>query len=133
MTRAKRERGAAAVEFALVVLPLLLLLFGIIEFGRIYFIQLSLTNAARDAVRTVAISDDPLELAASLGGAPGIRYGSGAVVVVSPADGCATASTVRVSVTITQEESILGIVNGPGGDSLIPLTLIGKATTVCGG
>lgn len=115
------------------MLPLLLLLFGIIEFGRIYFVQLSLTNAARDAVRTVAISDDPLELAASLSGSPGIRYPSGAVVVVTPTDGCATSSTVRVSVAITQEESILGILDGTGGDALIPLTLMGKATTVCGG
>jgi Flp pilus assembly protein TadG len=130
---AKRERGAAAVEFALVVLPLLLLLFGIIEFGRVYFVQLSLTNAARDAARTVAISDDPLELEASLAGAPGIRHGSGASVVVSPADGCATSSTVRVSVTITQAETILGILDGPNGEALIPLTLTGKATTVCGG
>ena len=133
MSNAKRERGAAAVEFALVVLPLLLLLFGIIELGRIYFVQLSLTNAARDAVRTVAISDDPAELDASLSSSPGIRYGSGAVVTVDPTDGCATSSTVRVSVTITQDESILGIVNGTGGDPLIPLTLTGRATSVCGG
>lgn len=110
-----------------------MILFGIIEFGRIYFIQLSLTNAARDAARTIAISDDPNQLIASLSGAPGIRYGSGATVLVDPSDGCATDSTLRVSVTITQDESILGIVDGVDGDAVIPVTLTGKATTVCGG
>jgi Flp pilus assembly protein TadG len=130
---ARRERGAAAVEFALVVLPLLMILFGIIEFGRIYLIQLSLTNAARDAARTVAISDNPDDLTASLTNAPGIRYGSGATVTLDPSTGCESDATVRVSVTITQDESILGIVDGVEGDAVIPVTLTGKATTVCGG
>lgn len=115
------------------MLPLLILLFGIIEFGRIYFVQLSLTNAARDAARSVAISDDEGALDDSLSAAPGIRFESGALPIVDPVDGCATAGTVRVSVSITQTESVLGIVNGPGGDPLIPITLTGRAVTVCGG
>ncbi|HKU29947.1 MAG TPA: TadE/TadG family type IV pilus assembly protein, partial [Arthrobacter sp.] len=41
------ERGAAAVEFALVAPILVLLVLGIMEFGRAYNAQVSLTNAAR--------------------------------------------------------------------------------------
>ncbi|MDQ0258726.1 Flp pilus assembly protein TadG [Sinomonas atrocyanea] len=56
-TSHRRERGAVAVEFAL-VLPLLLgLVLGIVEFGRIYNAQVLATNAAREAARTVAIGN----------------------------------------------------------------------------
>lgn len=52
------ERGAAAVEFALVAPILVLLVFGIIEFSRAYNAQVSLSNAAREGVRVMAISND---------------------------------------------------------------------------
>ncbi|MEZ2388303.1 TadE family protein [bacterium RCC_150] len=52
------ERGAAAVEFALVAPILVLLLLGIMEFGRAYNAQVALTNAAREGVRVMAISND---------------------------------------------------------------------------
>ena len=57
MSRAS-ERGAAAVEFALVAPILVLLILGIMEFGRAYNAQVSLTNAAREGVRVMAISND---------------------------------------------------------------------------
>lgn len=54
------ERGAAAVELALVVFPLLMLLLGIVEFGRVYSLQLRLQQAAREAAREIALHyDDP--------------------------------------------------------------------------
>ncbi|SDJ41652.1 TadE-like protein [Arthrobacter cupressi] len=57
MTR-NSERGAVAVEFALLAPVLVLLLLGIMEFGRAYNAQVSLTNAAREGVRVMAISND---------------------------------------------------------------------------
>lgn len=54
------ETGAALVEFAIVVPLLLLLVFGIIEFGRAYNTQNTLTHAAREGAREYAISQDPL-------------------------------------------------------------------------
>ena len=33
-TRPARQRGVAAVEFAILLLPILLIAFGIVEFGR---------------------------------------------------------------------------------------------------
>lgn len=47
----EREHGAAAVEFALIVIPLLLVVFAIVNFGLIFSAQLVLNNAARDASR----------------------------------------------------------------------------------
>jgi Flp pilus assembly protein TadG len=50
-----RESGAEAVEFALVVPVILLIVFGAIEFGRLYNEQIQLTGAARSAARVMAI------------------------------------------------------------------------------
>lgn len=56
MYRWRSERGAVAVEFGL-LLPLFLVLFlCIIEFGRAYNAQVSVTHAAREAARTMAIT-----------------------------------------------------------------------------
>lgn len=52
------ERGAVAVEFALLAPVLIMLLLGIMEFGRAYNVQVSLSNAAREGVRVMAISND---------------------------------------------------------------------------
>lgn len=49
------DRGAAAVEFALVVPLLLLLTFGIVEFGRAYNAQITLQHAVREGARYYAI------------------------------------------------------------------------------
>ena len=51
------ERGAAAVEFALVLPILVLILFGMIEFGGAYHAQLMVTGAAREAAqgRVIAV------------------------------------------------------------------------------
>ncbi len=47
----KRRRGATAVETALVVLPLLMLLFGVFEYGRLLMDWNLLNNAAREGCR----------------------------------------------------------------------------------
>ena len=49
--RSRGERGAAAVEFAFVVIPLMLIICGIVNFGVIFAQQLSLDNATRAAAR----------------------------------------------------------------------------------
>jgi len=47
----KKDRGSAIVEFA-VILPLLaLILCGIIEYGFMFYLQISLTNASREGAR----------------------------------------------------------------------------------
>jgi Flp pilus assembly protein TadG len=56
--RDSSERGAVAVEFAILLPVLLLLLIGIVEFGRAYSAQIALSQSARESVRIMAISDD---------------------------------------------------------------------------
>ena len=48
-------RGAAAVEFALVVIPLLFLLIGVIEFGRLLWTRQSMQSLAMSAARCMSI------------------------------------------------------------------------------
>lgn len=52
-----RERGAAAVEFALVLPLLMVLLLGIIDFGLYYYNDLQLTHVARDAARYLSVNN----------------------------------------------------------------------------
>jgi Flp pilus assembly protein TadG len=52
------DRGAAAVEFALVLPVLLLLIFGIVDFGRMLYTKITLTQAAQSAARATAILGD---------------------------------------------------------------------------
>ena len=49
--RAAARRGVAAVEFAVILPLLLLLLVGIWELGRIIHVQQTINNAARDGAR----------------------------------------------------------------------------------
>jgi Flp pilus assembly protein TadG len=54
------ERGAAAVEFALILPVIILLLFGIIEFGRAWNVKQVLTDAAREGARVAAVNNSIL-------------------------------------------------------------------------
>ena len=54
--RARREDGAAAVEFALVVPLLLLLLFGIISYGYMLSFRQALSQSAAEGARAAAVS-----------------------------------------------------------------------------
>jgi Flp pilus assembly protein TadG len=53
--RSPRERGQGLVEFSLVLMPLLLVLLGIIQFGFIFNTYVTMTNAAREGARTGTI------------------------------------------------------------------------------
>lgn len=53
--RGAGDRGAAAVEFALLLPLLLLIVFGLIDFGRALNAQVTLTQAAREGARLDAL------------------------------------------------------------------------------
>ena len=54
----KNERGQAIVEFALVLPLLLILLFGVIDFGRALQTYITINNASREGARLGAINPD---------------------------------------------------------------------------
>jgi Flp pilus assembly protein TadG len=51
------DEGASAVEFALVVPILLLIVFGIINFGVVFSQQLTINNAVREGARRAVVAD----------------------------------------------------------------------------
>lgn len=51
------QRGASAVEFALLFLPFSLLLFGLIEFGFYFWTAETTSSAARETARRVVVGD----------------------------------------------------------------------------
>lgn len=59
--RRQNECGASAVEFALILVPLILLLFGAVEFGIMFYDKAVITNASREGARqgTIFINDNP--------------------------------------------------------------------------
>jgi len=51
MTPRKHQRGVAAVEFGILIIPLTLMLFGLTEYGRAIYQYNTLVKATRDATR----------------------------------------------------------------------------------
>ena len=125
--KVKHDRGAAAVEFALVFPLLLIMLFAIIDFGWVLNQQMSVTAAARESARHYAIhSDDGFddaELAAS-----GLVSGP---VVFTWGPACSDlvdddAITVVVQTPLTDLTGWLGAISGGA-------TLSGTGSMRCGG
>ncbi|WP_043433872.1 TadE/TadG family type IV pilus assembly protein [Arthrobacter sp. I3] len=95
-----RERGSAAVEFALVAPLLLSLVVGIVELSYTYNLQISVTQAAREAARTMAVKNNQSDaIAAALAGAPGLSA-AGFTYSFTPT-ACAEGRTATVNVTYT--------------------------------
>jgi Flp pilus assembly protein TadG len=53
------QKGVAAVEFALILLPLVLLIFGAIEFTTALYDKAVITNASREGARAGIVYSDP--------------------------------------------------------------------------
>lgn len=51
------DSGAAAAEFALLLPVLLLLFFGIVQYGLMFFTYNNMNNAAREGARALAVGD----------------------------------------------------------------------------
>jgi len=51
LKRGRRQEGAAAVEFALCIIPLLLIVAGIIDYGELWYMQSVLATASREGAR----------------------------------------------------------------------------------
>ena len=122
----RSESGASAVEFALLLPVLMMILFGIIEFGLALHRQAILTNASREGARLgIVQSVPPIALAAvntkidSYLGPAGIPPGTvGRTIVGVP--GSVTGVPVIVTLTLPYTLSVLP--NLTSVASLITLT-----------
>ena len=84
------QRGAAAVEFALVMPLLLLLVFGIIDFGLMINEKTVVANAAREGARDGAISRKEAVIRSSVAGSlAGLASNATVTVACQKANGAA--------------------------------------------
>lgn len=98
------NRGQALVEFALVLPLLLLLVFGIVEFGRYLFLKNTATNGARQGARQAAVTPltwDATKRAAIYSAATSIYHGDTPWAVNINPDP-PSASGLEVSVTVSR-------------------------------
>lgn len=116
-----RESGAAAVEFALVVTLLIILLMGILDGGRLWMVQSSLSQAAREGAREMAITNKH-DVAEDLIESYSILGGIGVDGVVTPAE-CTSGATVRAEARYTASTLLWGLT----------IDMTGRAEMRCGG
>ena len=112
---ARDSRGQSLVEFALVVPVLVVILFAIIEFGRLWMTVNVLTSAAREGARVAAVTAP--NTSAAQAAAQNVLTGgkvTGASVNVSGPNG---ANEVRVTVTVNYQPITAGLV--PGLEELV--------------
>lgn len=120
--RRRTDSGAAAVEFALVVPILLALILGMIFFGRAYQVQSSLSMAAREGVRVMALDPDHVATDAE-NVAVTAAYNLGVPETVTASATACSGDPERTTMTVSHTFSFLGVTT--------PLS--GKGEMRCGG
>jgi Flp pilus assembly protein TadG len=119
------DRGAVAVEFALVLIPLLLVVYGIIDFGRAYNAQETLTQAARVGARLAALGKDQATVQTAVANA------ASSSITVSPSDvsvsGNCSGTDQSETVTVPYKFAYLT----PLFPSSHTITITGTATAPC--
>ncbi len=115
--RLKSDRGAAAIEFALVFPLFVAILFAIVHFGFVFFIWNDMGNAAREAARRLSVDDSISEAQAAnvvqnwLTQWPATFSVTACKIAAetSNSSNCTSANSVSVTVTAPMSEvSIIG-------------------------
>ncbi|MDQ4501870.1 pilus assembly protein [Sinomonas sp. ASV322] len=123
MPSTHRERGAAAVEFALVLPVLLVLVLGIIDFGRALSAQQTLTNAARVGARVMVLQNSPTAaIAAAQSAASPLGALPASAFTISPST-CSSGAQVTFAVAYTLQ----------GTGFFGTFVLSGQGVMLCGG
>ncbi len=133
LTRAERpDRGAAAVEFALVLPLLLLVVFGLVDFGRALNEQILLGRAAQQGARAAALRQTDTVARTEAAAQPLANVG--VTVTVCPTGTVTSAdATVVATHPFTFITPVDAFVSMFGGDLGTGLTLTGRGVMRCVG
>jgi Flp pilus assembly protein TadG len=125
------EKGAALVEMAIILPILVILVVGIMDFGRAYNANISVTHAAREAIREYAITRGSEDAAAAT--LAGTAAAQSAATSINPADlsvvftDCAPGGQARVVVTRNDFDFLIPFV------PLSTIDLSAQGVMRCGG
>ncbi len=124
------ERGASAVEFALVVPLLLIFLFGTVSCARAFQVQASISGAAREAARTMAITNSVAQArdVAVFAASTATVALSPSQVSISPGTCTGAAPGTNVTVVVTYPFQPMGTFNNG-----VAFDISSKAVVRCGG
>jgi Flp pilus assembly protein TadG len=130
----RKRQGAAAVEFALVAPIFFLMIFGMIEFGRMVMVQQVITNGSREGARLAVLdgSSGATVISVVNGYLESARI-SGANVAVTPAEPSSAGYGEPVTVTVTIPFSQVTWLPSPmfiGGDTVLTATTVMRRETV---
>ena len=130
----RNRRGAAAVEFALVAPVFFLMIFGMIEFGRMVMVQQVITNGSREGARLAVLdgSSGTAVISAVNTYLESARV-SGANVAVSPAEPSSAGYGEPVTVTVTIPFGQVTWLPSPmfiDGDTVLTATTVMRRETV---
>jgi Flp pilus assembly protein TadG len=141
----RRAHGQSIVEFALILPLFLVLVFGIVEFGRAYIVYVTVTNAAREGARLGTTGADASDAATrsqtASGSCQGAATGAATVDIASgdahgtlapTSEACSTAASgpvqwVRVQQTysldyVTPLGGVMGLLGGNSWGSSVTIT-----------
>ena len=123
------ERGAAVVEFAILLPIFLLIIGGIVDAGRMFFRQIELANAAREGAR-YAVVDTSASTGAIQSRAQASAPGLTMTTSVALCSGAGTDATVTA--TANFQWFVLGVaMNLVGGSNTLPTTISSTAVMRC--
>jgi len=123
-TRKTSDRGAVAVEFALVLPLLLILIFGIIDFGRMLNAKITLTEAAREGARATALVGRDAGADRARTAADGFAINDPDVQSCPPSAGQDDDAVVTVTYDF-QFITPISLLLGAGGDGTVELSARG--------
>ena len=129
----QRDTGAAAIEFAIILPLLLLLIAGIVDLGRMMYTEVVLSNAAREGSRMIALGYSTADAQARVDAAA-VNIGAATATVTSscpanpdPTDGASVRVTTNFDWVILDDVTSMF----PGGSISTPGTLSATGTMRC--
>lgn len=119
----KRENGQSLVELALILPIIVLLLFGTVEFGRVFYSYITVTSAVREGAREAAVGKTDVEIEARIREAATLSNADTQLQVISitPAEGSRTTG-VPVTVEIVYNMPLIVPLIGDFLPNPVPLS-----------
>ena len=119
----KEQKGQSLVELALILPIIVLLMFGTVEFGRVFYSYITVTSAVREGVRQAAVGKTNAEIEERIRDAVTLAESNTRLQVVSilPAEGARTTG-VPITVEIRYDMPLVTPLIGDFLPNPVPLT-----------